>query len=101
MVCFFSLGGCCTWVRHGLNPVQVYALLQCWWSSANKVLSFCHCARSSSVVAINLPNGAHHSELSHVFPNDNDTDDVLAGYDTIETVLHQWLSEIKQDDDIS
>jgi len=47
-----------------------------------------------NLAVINFPNGAHHSELSGVYPNPVDTDDVKAGYDTITTVLSQWLEEI-------
>jgi hypothetical protein len=42
---------------------------------------------------------AHHSELGGTWPNDHDTDDIRAGYDTITDILAGWLNEItsKQD----
>lgn len=50
---------------------------------------------TNSLVAINFPNGAHHSELSHGGPNDNDTDDIKAGYILISDLLEKWLLEVK------
>jgi hypothetical protein len=52
---------------------------------------------SDSIVAINFPNGAHHSDLSHEGPNDNDTDDIKAGYGQISNVLGKWLNDIKDE----
>lgn len=50
-----------------------------------------------SLAVINFPNGAHHSELSGKWPNPQDTDDIVAGYDTIATILGQWLKEIMEE----
>jgi Serine carboxypeptidase S28 len=52
---------------------------------------------SDSLVAINFPNGAHHSDLSHEGPNDNDTDDIKAGYGQIANLLGKWLKDIKDE----
>jgi hypothetical protein len=41
-----------------------------------------------------LPISAHHSELGNYWPNDHDTEDVRAGYDTIMGVLGVLLNEI-------
>ena len=50
---------------------------------------------SDSLVTINFPNGAHHSDLSHEGPNDKDTEDIQAGYIQIANRLGQWLEEMK------
>ena len=50
---------------------------------------------SDSLVTINFPNGAHHSDLSHEGPNDKDTEDIQAGYIQIANRLGQWLEEVK------
>ena len=34
---------------------------------------------SASLIAINMPNGAHHSDLSHEPPGPHDTPDITAG----------------------
>lgn len=48
---------------------------------------------------INLPNGAHHSELRRHYPDPADTDDVKDGHETVKRILGTWLHEIysKQD----
>jgi len=43
---------------------------------------------------LNFPNGAHHSDLRHTWPNDDDTADIVAGFDTIINILGGWLDEI-------
>eukprot|EP00536_Pseudo-nitzschia_multiseries_P008929 jgi/Psemu1/306141/fgenesh1_kg.237_\ len=48
----------------------------------------------SEVRVLNFPNGAHHSDLSHVYPNPNDTDDILEGYDHAKQILGGWLDEM-------
>mmetsp|Transcript_34496 Transcript_34496/g.73497 ORF Transcript_34496/g.73497 Transcript_34496/m.73497 type:complete len:526 (-) Transcript_34496:600-2177(-) len=45
---------------------------------------------------INLPNGAHHSDLSHSF-GEGDTDDVKAAHARIIEMVGGWLKEIKRD----
>ena len=52
---------------------------------------------SDKVVVLNFENGAHHSELLHIWtPEDNqDTPDILQGHDDIIAILGQWLDEIK------
>jgi hypothetical protein len=50
---------------------------------------------SETVVAINIEDGAHHSDLSHEGPTDQDTDDVKQAYVEIETILKKWLNEIQ------
>ena len=46
---------------------------------------------SDTVVAFNLPNGAHHSDLSHKAPGSGDTPDVLATRRSVATLLQDWL----------
>jgi len=50
---------------------------------------------SDTVVAINFPNGAHHSDLSHVGPTERDSEDVKAGFVQIQNTIEQWLHEQK------
>lgn len=50
---------------------------------------------SDSLLAINFPNGAHHSELRPDIPDQNvDTPDVWEGFQKIENILKQWLEEL-------
>lgn len=48
---------------------------------------------SDSILAINFPNGAHHSDLSHVGPSENDTDDIRVGFAKIANIIEKWLNE--------
>ena len=66
--------------------------LQDGWSTSS-ILSLPDDANPNLAV-LNLPNGAHHSELSPIYPNPDDTDDVKKGHETITTILGQWLDEI-------
>ena len=50
---------------------------------------------SDTIVALNFENGAHHSDLSHVGPSDNDTDDIREGFVTIRNILEMWLNDIR------
>ena len=54
-----------------------------------------HTNLSESLIAINFPNGAHHSDLSHVGPSKDDTADIKKGFKTISTILSRWLKEVK------
>ena len=49
---------------------------------------------SESLIAINFPNGAHHSDLSGVYAPENDTPDIVAGYTQVRSVLATWLSDM-------
>ena len=48
-------------------------------------------------IALNFENGAHHSDLSHVGPSENDTDDIKEGFITITHIIEKWLDDIKAD----
>jgi len=50
-------------------------------------------APEKDLIAINLPNGAHHSELSHRDGSAIDTDDVKEAKLRITQLLRQWLQE--------
>ena len=65
--------------------------LQDLWSGG----SFLHNV-SDTVISINLENGAHHSDLTHVGPTEHDTPDVRAGFKQIRRTLAQWLDELKE-----
>jgi hypothetical protein len=47
------------------------------------------------IVALNFPNGAHHSELNHDGPSEADTEDIRQGYVQITEQLGMWLDEVK------
>lgn len=49
---------------------------------------------SASVLALNFPNGAHHSDLSGKGPTDDDTDDIKQGFVQIRSILATWLEEM-------
>jgi hypothetical protein len=50
---------------------------------------------SNSIVAINFPNGAHHSDLSHEGPSAEDTEDIKHGFSQITNLLSFWLEGMK------
>jgi len=50
---------------------------------------------SDTILALNFENGAHHSDLSHVGPSENDTDDIRQGFVKITNILERWLHEIR------
>lgn len=50
---------------------------------------------SDTVVAINLENGAHHSDLTHQGPTDEDTPDISEAFVQITSMLGQWLEDIQ------
>ena len=50
---------------------------------------------SDTLIAINMPNGAHHSDLSHDPPGPEDTPDITAGRAQAAGLLSGWLAEIK------
>lgn len=43
-----------------------------------------------------MPNGAHHSDLSHHPASPSDTEDVTAGRLQVRNILKGWLQEIRQ-----
>jgi Serine carboxypeptidase S28 len=51
---------------------------------------------SDTLLAINFPTGAHHSDLSYYRGRDDDnaTDDIREGRDHIQTILSNWLAAL-------
>jgi lysosomal Pro-X carboxypeptidase len=49
---------------------------------------------SDSLLALNFPNGAHHSDLSHRGPSEDDTEDIQQGFRQIQSILGSWLEEL-------
>eukprot|EP00540_Astrosyne_radiata_P004238 CAMPEP_0116825670 /NCGR_PEP_ID=MMETSP0418-20121206/2097_1 /TAXON_ID=1158023 /ORGANISM="Astrosyne radiata, Strain 13vi08-1A" /LENGTH=278 /DNA_ID=CAMNT_0004454209 /DNA_START=50 /DNA_END=886 /DNA_ORIENTATION=+ len=49
---------------------------------------------SPTLVALDFPNGAHHSDLSGVGPSKQDTPDIRRGFLFITRLFQQWLSEL-------
>ena len=50
---------------------------------------------SDTLLSINFENGAHHSDLTHVGPSDQDTPDIVDGFVTIRNIFASWLDEIQ------
>jgi len=48
------------------------------------------------LLAINLPNGAHHSDLAHDF-GEVDTPDVQAAHAKLIAVIGQWLKDVRSE----
>lgn len=57
-----------------------------WWSAGGITESI-----NDELVAINMPNGAHHSDLSHEAPGPRDTPDVVAARRRGIDTLASWL----------
>ena len=64
--------------------------MQDMWSGGSYLESL-----SGSIIALNFENGAHHSDLSHVGPSQDDTEDIRQGFITITNILAKWLDEIR------
>lgn len=51
---------------------------------------------SNTILAFNMPNGAHHSDLSHLWPSSSDTQDVYTTRNIVADLIAQWLEEITE-----
>jgi hypothetical protein len=49
---------------------------------------------SDDVLAINFPNGAHHSDLNGMGNHSTDTSDIQRGTRRIQGILAKWLAEL-------
>jgi len=54
-------------------------------------------AGDRQLIAMNFPNGAHHSDLSHSAPGLNDTPDIQEGHAAIIQLFHKWFKDIKEE----
>jgi hypothetical protein len=52
---------------------------------------------SKTILALNFPKGAHHSDLSHEWPVPGETNDLIQGHETILKILRQWLQDISKE----
>jgi len=50
---------------------------------------------SPELRVFSMPNGAHHSDLSHSMPSSSDTPDVVATRAAIADLIQLWLTEVK------
>jgi len=50
---------------------------------------------SDSILALNFPNGAHHSDLIHEWPSPDETEDMAQGHEDIIRILRMWLIALK------
>ena len=46
---------------------------------------------SDTLLAFNAPSGAHHSDLSHLWPSAADTPDITAMRADVAATLERWL----------
>jgi len=79
-------------VKTGTSRILFTNGLQDMWSGGSYLEDV-----SDSILALNFENGAHHSDLSHVGPSDNDTEDIREGFVQITDILETWLDEIKEE----
>lgn len=50
------------------------------------------------VEVVNMVSGAHHSDLSHGGPSENDTTDVNQAFDRITKIIGDWLTEVRNEE---
>ena len=48
------------------------------------------------LLALNMPNGAHHSDLSHDVPSAADTPDVVSVRARAATIVERWIAEARR-----
>ena len=77
-------------IESGASHILFTNGLQDMWSGGSYLEDV-----SETVIALNFENGAHHSDLSHVGPSENDTDDIKEGFVTITHIIEKWLDDIK------
>lgn len=51
---------------------------------------------SDTLVALNFPSGAHHSELNSIAKGQREADDIVEGRKQIAAVLEGWITIVKQ-----
>ena len=76
-------------VEAGANHILFTNGLKDGWSVSGILSNL-----SSTLLALNFPNGAHHSDLNGHGPRDDDTPDIRKGYVQIQNILAEWLEEL-------
>ena len=79
-------------VGKGASRILFTNGLQDMWSGASYLETV---SEANEILSLNFENGAHHSDLSHVGPSDNDSEDIRLGFVKITNILAKWLDEIK------
>jgi lysosomal Pro-X carboxypeptidase len=51
---------------------------------------------SPTLIAVNIADGAHHSDLSHTMPGPTDTPDVVEARKKVKGLLGGWLAEVQR-----
>ena len=51
-------------------------------------------AEERDLIVMNFDNGAHHSDLSHSEPGDDDTLDIQKGHADIQDLMNRWVKDI-------
>jgi lysosomal Pro-X carboxypeptidase len=77
-------------VREGASRILFTNGMKDLWFGGSHVKSL-----SDSIIALNFKNGAHHSDLTHRGPSEEDTDDIKHGFATITNILQSWLGQIQ------
>lgn len=49
---------------------------------------------SDTIIAVNMPNGAHHSDLSHMPAGPSDTADVVEAREKVKSTIKTWLTSL-------
>lgn len=79
-------------VGQGASRILLTNGLNDMWSAGSYLHNI-----SDSIIAINMPNGAHHSELKHTNSQNMDTPDVMKAHDDITELLAGWLKEVRSE----
>lgn len=84
------------WGIHNLegNPNATHIIFTNGLNDGWSVSGIQHNITQQSIVAMNFPNGAHHSDLSGQGPSDADTPDIVQGFASVSAQLLTWLEDL-------
>lgn len=82
-------------VRQGASKILFTNGMKDLWSGGSHLEDL-----SDTILALNFENGAHHSDLTHRGPSEDDTDDIKQGFETIKSILQNWLDQIQIENQI-
>jgi hypothetical protein len=82
-------------IRQGVTKIVFTNGLNDGWSAGSIVGSgangLVNISDDGSLLALNIADGAHHSDLSHDEPGDQDTPDVKFARKKAGDIIEQWL----------
>ncbi len=79
-----------SFVKTGVSRILFTNGMQDMWSGGSYLEDL-----STSILAINMINAAHHSDLTHMSNEKHDTDDVKEVKEKIAEILGTWIEEVK------